>query len=407
MARPVSPGAARDAEPGMQGLWFGILVFRWASFAWMTTLAIVTRDDLREPALAIASIVVVGGWSLWFSIAKGWRRPLAPWVDLALAVALLLVSGLVMREGTAGEGAPFFATSYPATAALTVGAAGGLGPGIGAGAVLSIALLLSRPVNGLPLSELTDGQWASLLNGAVYYLTAGAAAGAVSRVLGRSEAERTRAIEDATRQRERAARLAEREALGREIHDSVLQSLALVAKRGSELASGDPVPASQVRELVALSARQERELRALLNEPREEAPPGNVPLRTALQAAAFGVDAIPVTVSVADLAWIPAADVGELTGAVHQALENVASHARATKAMIFAERNSGNVVITVRDDGAGFHYDEAALERDGKMGMLRSMKGRIEGIGGTMFVHSSPGAGTEVEFRLPERSEPR
>jgi len=401
MARPVSPGAARDVEPGMQGLWFGVLVFRWASFAWMTALAVLTREDFRAPGLAFGSIAVVGAWSLWFSLTRGWQRPLTLWIDLTLAAALLLVSGLVMQEGTAGEGAPFFATSYPATAALSVGAAVGVAGGIGAGALLSVALVISRPLNGLPLADLTGDQWASLVNGAVYYLTAGGAAGAVSRVLARSAAERTRAIEGAARERERAARLAEREALGREIHDSVLQSLALLAKRGAEMTSRTTVSASEVRELVELSARQERELRALLNEPHEEPPPGAVPLRTALQAAAFGVDAVPVTVSTADPAWIPASDVGELTGAVHQALENAAEHASATKVLIFAEQTDGEVVITIRDDGAGFVYDERALERQGKMGMLRSMKGRIEGIGGAMFVHSAPGAGTEVEFRLP------
>ena len=401
MALSVSRRAARDVEPGMQGLWFGVLVFRWASYAWMTALAILTREDLRAPGVAFGSIVVIGVWSLWFSVTRGWQRPLVLWIDLTLAAALLLVSGLVMQEGTAGEGAPFFATSYPATAALSVGAAVGIGGGIAAGVLLSLALVISRPLNGLPLVDLTPDQWASLVNGAVYYLTAGGAAGAVSRVLARSAAERTQAIEDAARERERAARLAEREALGREIHDSVLQSLALVAKRGTEMTSRPSVPAGEVRELVELSARQEQELRALLNEPHGEPPPGTVPLRTALQAAAFGVDTVPVTVSTADPAWIPASDVGELTGAVHQALENAAEHASATKVLIFAEQADGEVVITIRDDGAGFVYDEGALERQGKMGMLRSMKGRIEGIGGTMLVHSAPGAGTEVEFRLP------
>src|SRR3990172_9575494 len=186
MALSVSRRAARDVEPGMQGLWFGVLVFRWASYAWMTALAILTREDLRAPGVAFGSIVIIGVWSLWFSVTRGWQRPLALWIDLTLAAALLLVSGLVMQEGTAGEGAPFFATSCPAPAALSVGAAVGIGGGIGAGVLLSVALVISRPLNGLPLADLTSDQWASLVNGAVYYLTAGGAAGAVSPVLAKS-----------------------------------------------------------------------------------------------------------------------------------------------------------------------------------------------------------------------------
>jgi signal transduction histidine kinase len=49
----------------------------------------------------------------------------------------------------------------------------------------------------------------------------------------------------------------------------------------------------------------------------------------------------------------------------------------------------------------GFQYDEERLAREGKMGMLRSMKGRIEAIGGGMRVLSAPGSGTEIEFRVP------
>jgi signal transduction histidine kinase len=223
----------------------------------------------------------------------------------------------------------------------------------------------------------------------------------VSWVLRRSGVERARAIEDAARERERAARLAEREALGREIHDSVLQALALVAKKGRELTDARSVPAEDVRMLADLAAEQEGALRSLLREPPDPPVPGAVPLRTALQAAAFRVQGVPVTVTTAGPAWLPAGYVEELAGAVRQALENVAQHARATRVTIFAEELDREVVISIRDDGVGFAYDEEALRREGKLGLVRSMKGRIEGLGGAMAIHSAPGQGTEVEFRLP------
>ncbi|MGH2649641.1 MAG: sensor histidine kinase [Actinomycetota bacterium] len=402
MARHESPGAS-EVEPGLRGLWFGILAYRWATFAWMAVLAAAAREDIRSPGLALAALVVVGSWNLWFTLTRGWERSLNRWIDLGLAIALLPISGIVMREGTTASGAPFFATSYPASAALTVGAGSGLTTGLAAGAALSVGLALSRTFNGLSLGELSGGERAALLNGAFYYVSAGGAAGIVRRVLTRSAAERSRAIEEAARQRERAARLAEREALGREIHDSVLQALAMVGKKGKELTSRSLVPAEEVRGLVALAAGQEQALRALLTEAPDQPAAGTVSLRTALQAAVFGVDGVPVTITTAGPVWLPAGDVEELSGAVHQALENVAQHARATTVTIFAEEVDGELVISIRDDGVGFDYDEERLTREGKLGLLKSMKGRIEALGGEMRVHSAPRRGAEVEFRLPTR----
>jgi signal transduction histidine kinase len=58
-------------------------------------------------------------------------------------------------------------------------------------------------------------------------------------------------------------------------------------------------------------------------------------------------------------------------------------------------------VVTIRDDGKGFEFDEASLRASNKVGMLKSMKGRIVDLGGTMTVNSAPGRGTEIEFRVP------
>ncbi len=390
-----------EIEPGMRGLWFGILAYRWAAFAWMTALAVVTRNDIRYPVLAAASLAAAGVWSLWFSLARAWVEPIARAVDLAIGVALVLVSGFVMATGATAGSEPFFATSYPAAAALAIGAGSGVAAGLWAGAALSFGLALSRPLNGLPFSELSGAEWAALVNGSFYYLAAGGAAGVVSRVLRASAAARAFAMEEAARERERAARLAEREALGREIHDSVLQALSLVGKKGRELTEGPTVAAAEVRGLLELAARQEQELRALLSEPVDEAPTGSVSLRTALRSAAFGVAGPPVTISAAGRLWLPVGEVEEVSAAVRQALENVAHHAEATRVTIFAEQLEGELVISIRDDGVGFEFDEERLIREGKFGMLQSMKGRIEGVGGGMHVRSASGRGTEVEFRLP------
>ncbi|HXF73435.1 MAG TPA: ATP-binding protein [Actinomycetota bacterium] len=401
MDRSRREGPELDAVPGLRGLWFGLLAYRWATFGWMAVLAAISRAELRRPLLALAAIAATGLWVAWLTGVRAWQRPAVLAADVALALALLVVSGLVMAPGSVGRGAPFFATSYPASAAMAVGAARGIAPGLAAAALLCVGLAGSRQANGMPLGGLRPEELSALVNGIVYYLSAGGAVGVVSTVLRRSGAELRRAVEEAARQRERAARFAEREAIGREIHDSVLQALAMVVKRGRELARRAEVPAGEVRELVDLAWQQERALRSLLQRPPEEPPAGTVPLRTVLEAAAFGVPGLPVEVTTVDPLWLPSGFAEGLGRAVRQALENTAAHARATRASIFAERAGAGIVVTVRDDGVGFVYDEEQLRRDGKLGLLKSMKGRIEELGGTMRVRSAPGTGTEVEFRLP------
>jgi signal transduction histidine kinase len=391
--------------PGRKGLWLGILAYRWAAYAWMVLLAFLSRGGLRHPLLAWMAILVAGLWSAWLTATRGWERPAIRRVDLGISIGLILVSGLAMREHGVVEDLPFFATSYPVSAAMTVGAASGVGAGLWSGLVLGIALTLSRPLNGIPFGELTPGQWAAIGNGAAYYLSAGGAVGLVNRLMSRSATELRRASDEAARERDRAVRLAEREALGREIHDSVLQALAVVTKRSRELSAQPAVPGGEVRRLADLASQQERALRALIQRPPDEPPDGAVALRTILEAAAFGIRDVPVSVTTVDPIWLPSSAVDELSAAVRQALDNVARHARASSATVFAEADDRDIVITVRDDGEGFVYDEALLRHEGKLGLLGSMKGRIEDLGGSMRVASAPGKGTEVEFRLPALTE--
>jgi signal transduction histidine kinase len=403
----VSRGAAslaRDAEPGRKGLWLGILAYRWVSFAWMTTQVFLARDKFPHIELAWLALGLTAAWNVWLTAVRGWEWPLVRWADLAISLCLLLVSGLVVDVGEVVHGdAPFFATAYPATSALTVGAGGGLGAGLLGAGILSIGLALSRQVNGTPLAGLPKPEWLDLVNGMVYFFSAGGAAGLMSRVLDRTDLELREANDEALAQRERAARLAERESLGRRIHDSVLQALAMVNKRARELGARNSVPGSEVRGLAEMADEQERALRALLQAEPEEPPPGRVSMRTVLEASAFGVTGVAITISPVGTIWLPAGCVDELTAAIRQALENAAVHAKASRVTVFADEHDGETIVTVRDDGVGFDYDEEVLRRRGKMGVLRSMKGRVEELGGSMLVHSAPGMGTEIEFRIPRK----
>ena len=106
-----------------------------------------------------------------------------------------------------------------------------------------------------------------MLGDAFSLVLAGAGVGLVSTLLQRSAAAVQAAQADRARAREQAVRLAEREEIGRRVHDSVLQVLTLVHKRGRELAGHDVVDPARVAELADLAAAQERELRDLVLRP--------------------------------------------------------------------------------------------------------------------------------------------
>jgi signal transduction histidine kinase len=390
-----------EAERGQAVLSLGILAFRWVSLAWMVVLAL-TAGELRRPALAWATIAALAAWTGWLTVA----RPPPAWpvlaADLALAAAVNLVAGLVMPAATVGE-RPWFAAGYPVAAAVTWGAARGVGGGVAAGLVLGASLVAGQLANGIDLAAEEPAVLLDLAGGTLNFVLAGGAVGLVARLLERSAGQLRQATEETIRARERAARLAERESLARQIHDSVLQALALVHKRGRELAGAGPVPADQVAGLAEMAAGQERALRSLiLRDPAAaETPAGAASLRAALEALAGAEPSLPVTVGATGALWLPAGHVEELAAAVRQALDNVVEHAGASRVALFAEEDGGGVVLTVRDDGRGFAYDERRLLAEGKIGLAKSVKGRVEQLGGTMRVASRPGAGTEIELRVP------
>jgi signal transduction histidine kinase len=395
------PGTAR--RPGLTQ---AILALRWVTLALMTLMAMIT-GDLQRPLLAGLAIAVAAGWTAWLTVARPRPTALVLVADLALAVGLILASGVVVAEGQVVGAHPFFASAYPAAVAAFWGATAGFRAGLGAGAVLGVSLVATHLVNGIDVLDESTPQLLSLTSGALNFVLAGGAVGLVAQLLERSAAQVRRATEETMRARERAARLSERESLARQIHDSVLQSLAMVHKRGRELAAAGPVPAGEVAGLAEMAASQERALRALILRDPAEAPGGTASLRASLEELAGDELPIPLVVSATGPIWLPVHHVEELTAAVRQALDNVVEHAAASRVALFAEEDDGRVVVTVRDDGSGFDYDEAKLAAAGKIGILKSIKGRVEQLGGNLRVESAAGAGTEIQLRVPMGREAR
>ena len=185
---------------------------------------------------------------------------------------------------------------------------------------------------------------------------------------------------------ERAERIRsqERAEVAAHLHDSVLQTLALVQRR-----AGDP------RAVAALARRQERELRTWLAGGKPD--PGDS-LASSLEAAAAEVEE---THGVAiDVVAVGDAPVDErraaLVAAAREALVNAAKFAGEEPVQLYAEVGEQRTEAFVRDRGPGF--DVAAVPGD-RRGVRDSIIGRMERHGGRAVVHSSP-EGTEVELVL-------
>jgi signal transduction histidine kinase len=197
-----------------------------------------------------------------------------------------------------------------------------------------------------------------------------------------------RLVRSLSSEREERIRSQARAEMGAHLHDSVLQTLALVQKRAD-----DP------RAVAALARTQERELRAWLAG-REG---GHERLAAALEAAADeieGAHGVPVEVVVVGDHTLDAR--GEaLVAAAREAMVNAAKFGGGTPVDVYAEADDGQVQIYVRDRGPGF--DPAAVPAD-RRGVRESIVGRMARHGGRAAIHSAPGAGTEVELTLPEVS---
>jgi signal transduction histidine kinase len=202
--------------------------------------------------------------------------------------------------------------------------------------------------------------------------------------------------------RERAARVRaeERAEVATHLHDSVLQTLTLIQKR-----RGDP------GEMARLARHAERELRGWLygapaaaTGARSTGGPPKDDLVAALRAAAAEVeDRHGVAV---ELVAVGTCRLDEraraVAGAAAEALTNAAKHAGVPRVSLFAEVTDGRVLVVVRDRGRGF--DQAAAgpgAAPGGRGIPDSIVGRMRRQGGEAAIRSAPGAGTEVELRMP------
>lgn len=380
----------------------GLLVFRWLSLTWIVVLAATGSAGQFRPVVTWVAIAVLVLWTAWVT-RRSTLNNVELGIDLALGAGLILVAGIAARPGAIDSG-PSLATYFPVCAAAAWGLARGPGGGLLAAGVLAVALALARPLNDTSLVLLQGRHVAAYANSAIGYLLVGLVIGGFSRLVDQMAQSVEDAMGEALREQSQLSRLRERESLARQIHDSVLQALALVHKRGRELASTGSPSAAEVLELAELARHQELSLRALILKAPQRHAPGQASIREVLEPAANATTGVAVNLSVVGTILVRRREAEEIAAAVREALANIVKHAEATRASVFVEQEDGLLVVSVRDDGKGFTLDEPALRAANKAGILRSMKGRIEDMGGSIHISSAPGRGTEVEFRIPASS---
>ena len=361
-------------------LWRAVAVFRVAALGYATALMVNTFRTYPHPELGWVVLGVMAVWTAvtsWAYAEPARRRWPLLVTDLVATATCLLASRWVIDPELLSAGAATLPMAWVAGPVLAWAIQGGRRLG-------AVAALLMGAVDGVNrgMTNLVT------LNGTVLLLLAGVIIAYIARLTVVAEEQKQRATELEASNRER-------ERLARSIHDSVLQVLALVQRRGAELGG-------EAAELGRLAGEQGATLRALVGVGAAVSPSGEVDLRAlvgrhASPSVSIGVPATPVS--------LPAPVAAEVVAAVGSALDNVRAHAGpGVRAWVLVEDEEDAVTVTVRDEGVGMAPGRLAeAEAAGRLGVTQSIKGRIRDLAGTVSITSAPGAGTEVEMRIPRQ----
>jgi signal transduction histidine kinase len=398
-------------------MWGALRAYRVVALGYAVAQCALAWHGMSRPAVAAGYLAALAVWTaatvpLTGSAARCGRVFLA--ADLAMALAGIGLTPVAEPPARVAAGVTTLPSIWTAGAVLAFALKGGWRWAAVAAALVGAADLAE---SGAP----TRGTVHSVL----LVCIAAIAIGYVVEVARASERTLAAALrlDAATRERER---------LARDIHDGVLQVLAMVRRRGAE-AGGEAA------ELGRLAGEQEVALRALiavgatsppvpglvapglvlpglidgvsaetLAAAAPDAPDGSgadpgPPADLGPALAALESDRVTVAVPATPVPLAPAA-AREVVAAVRAALDNVRRHVGdSARAWILLEDDPDEVLVTVRDDGPGIPAGRLAdAEREGRLGVAQSIRGRLRDLGGGAEWVSVPGQGTEVELRLPK-----
>ncbi|WP_371647642.1 MacS family sensor histidine kinase [Streptomyces mirabilis] len=388
-----------------QPLWRALTAYRVLTMLYAIGLFATAFRKFAHPWVAIGYYAVLFVWTLATlprvaNAASCTKRFLA--VDLTVALTGIMLTPVADTHHRVVTGGPTLPSIWTAGSVLAFAIKGGWRWAAFASTLVAAANLVER---GAPTRD--------TVHNVILVWVASIAIGYVVEVARASELTLARAleIEAATRERER---------LARDIHDGVLQVLAMVQRRASalggeaaelgrmageqevalrSLVSGGLVPVSRVSEDAALGAV----VRAVEEPDEDQDSRGPVDLRALLSPYAsarvtFSEPGAPVP--------LPPAAARELAAAVGAALDNVRKHVgEDARAWILVEDEPDEVIVTVRDEGPGIPAGRLAqAEGEGRLGVALSIRGRLRDLGGAAELISVPGQGTEVELKVPKVS---
>ncbi|OLT40678.1 histidine kinase [Saccharomonospora sp. CUA-673] len=359
-------------------LWWGTVVLRWITLAFAFGAIFHHWGEYRDIRLAWIGFAAMVVWTIATTVLfsrERYRWRLLVLADLVVTCGIMMLSPWALSEGQLTSAAPLVTTVWASLAPLTAGARFGAVVGGLAGLVVGGFTSLARGLFDLDVAR--DG---------VLLFASGLVVGIAATTARASQAALAQAMRT-------EAATSERERLARSIHDSVLQVLARVRRRGGELGG-------EAAELAQLAGEQEIALRALVTSEPTGPNGSDADLRAALGVLA--TSRVHVSGPACEVR-LPSGTVAELVAAVKEALSNVDKHAgEGAEAWVLLEELTDEIVLTVRDDGPGIpegRLEAAAAE--GHIGIAQSIRGRLAELGGTARLDTAPGAGTEWEMHVP------
>ncbi|WP_024451940.1 MacS family sensor histidine kinase [Mycolicibacterium cosmeticum] len=363
-------------------LWRAAQVFRLLSWVYALVFQLSKNAEFARPVLGWVLFGALTGWSLACAVGylRGFGRRRA-WVlaEVAVVVALMASTPLVASASwtLANQTWPttLWATNAVVSAAVLAGPVAGMLAGLivmGTAAALKGSISVDLVRTPTILIELAVG------------LAVGMAASTARRA--HDELERATRL---------AAALAERERLSREVHDGVMQVLALVSRRGREI-GGAAV------QLAEAAGEQERALRRLISGAGADSQTMSADADLGALVRRFESDQVSVSLP-ATAVLLDAHLATEIVAAAENALTNVERHAGPdAHAFVLLEDLGDAVVVSIRDDGPGIAAGRLAqAEEQGRVGVSKSIVGRMRALGGEAVLTTSEGGGTEWELRVP------
>ncbi|MFI5716699.1 MacS family sensor histidine kinase [Nocardia sp. NPDC051750] len=388
--RPAQATEPDPADAATAPLWRAVQAFRLVTLAYAVGQQIASVQYYENQRLSWVFIALMVIWSgisalllaQWHTPDTVRTRALVTLGDHLVVLGLIAATPLVADYAWYHGHQPLPTTMWSANAVISAAILRGPLAGVASGLLIAATIITMRQQWG-------EDVWADAT--APVLVSVGLALGLAANTARRAQEQLQRAVR-------LTAAAEERERLARQVHDGVLQILAYIKRRGDEI--GGPAT-----ELAHRAGEQEIALRRLVSEQGgDRADPGDTtvdlrPLLTAHSAPRVVVSTPGEPVRIGR--WT----AQEITAATAAALTNVELHAGPeARAYVLLEDTGTELIVSIRDDGVGIPPGRLTeAENEGRMGVSRSITGRLTALGGVaeLLTAGTVGEGTEWEFRVP------